>query len=270
MNSSKSFECDAEMGFRMLHVLLWLLTVFTFTGQASVRLTVTPNITAECGKPVTLTCNASSLDGLRIMYMEWSQNETYCSVDSEGNPNKPHTQKDFSCEYKEGLLSITFKKVQPLQSKNPFRCKLRSNRGSTHRYTRMELQECYGSVEAAQTADGPSCTFKQVYPDGDVHWFHGSHNLSDGSLSRVTKRVDKGGWLTIQSYLDKEGSAIPYNCSLKSIMSDRYMTSSLVWKQPQGRSRFGNAASALAPLWTSLCFTVFLAFTLAKYIFWTE
>lgn len=253
------------MGFTMLHVLLWLLTVFTFTGLASVRLSVIPNITAECGKPVTLTCNASSpLDRLLIKYMEWSQNETYCSVDSDGNLSKPHTQNAFDCEYKEGLLSITFKEVQPLQSKNPFRCKLRSNRGSAHGYTRLELQECYGSVKAAQTTNGPSCTFKQVYPDGDVHWFHGSHNLSDGSLSRITKRVDEGGWITIHSYLHKETSDIPYNCSLKSVTSDRYMASSLVWTKQQTQFTFRSAASAQAPLWSSLCFLVFLAFTLAK------
>lgn len=253
------------MGLTTLHVLLWLLTDFTFTGLASVQLEVTPVITAECGKPVTLTCNASSpLDGLLINYMEWSQNETYCSVNSKGNVTTPHTQNDISCEFKEGLLSLTFKEVKPLQSKNPFRCKLRSNRGSPHQYTKLELQECYGSVVAAQTADGPSCTFKQVYPDGDIHWFHGSHNLSDGSLSRVTKRVDEGGWLTIQSYLHKGRSDLPYNCSLRSIMSGRYMASSLVWNKRQEPSTVRSAASAQAPLWTSLCFSLFLAFMLAK------
>lgn len=250
------------MGFMTLHVLLWLLTAFTFTGQASMILTVIPNITAECGKPVTLTCNASSLENLIIKYMGWSQNQTYCFVDSDGNLNKSHTQNDFSCEYKDGLLTITFKEVKPLQSKNPFRCKLRSNRGSAHRYTQVELQECCGSVEAAQTADGPSCTFKQVYPDGDVDWFHGSHSLSDGSLRRITKRVDEGGWITIQSSLHQQSSDRPYNCSLKSVMSGRYMASSLVWiKQAQS---IRGAASAQAPFWTSLGFSVFLAFTLAK------
>uniref|UniRef100_A0A8D0DHE6 Ig-like domain-containing protein n=1 Tax=Sander lucioperca TaxID=283035 RepID=A0A8D0DHE6_SANLU len=107
-----------------------------------VKLNVTPKITAECGKQVTLTCNvSSSRHGLSIKHMNWSQkNRSFCSVDSEGNiSHHMHTLSHFHCEYKHGQLSLIFKRVQPLES-GDYRCKLQSNQGAKHQYTRVELQ----------------------------------------------------------------------------------------------------------------------------------
>ncbi|KAF1395054.1 hypothetical protein PFLUV_G00007560 [Perca fluviatilis] len=174
------------MVYTALYTLLWLLTAFV-TPQELVTLSVTPKITAECGKQVTINCNvSSSRHGLSIKHMNWSQNNrSFCSVDNEGNiTHHRHTLSHFHCEYKHGQLSLIFKRVQPLES-GDYRCKLQSNQGAKHQYTIVELQECCGIVEGVSTSDGPACTFKYVYPDGDVHWFHGSHHLSDGYSSKL-------------------------------------------------------------------------------------
>ncbi|XP_069553245.1 uncharacterized protein [Brachyistius frenatus] len=221
------------MGFTALH-MLWLLPALTLTTQGLVNLSVSPKITAECGKPVTLNCNASSSQrGLSIKHMEWSQDKaTLCSVDTEGEiTHHRDSLSDFHCEYEYGRLSLIFQKMQPLKSGNskPYRCKQHSNQGTAHGYTRVELQECCGKVEAALTSSGPTCTFSHVCPDGDVDWFHGSHNLSDESLKISTyKSVDRQGGLTIQSYLWWNSSNVPYNCSLRSTISGRYIASALV------------------------------------------
>ncbi|KAA8594992.1 uncharacterized protein LOC116705339 [Etheostoma spectabile] len=262
------------MEYTALHTLLWLQTAFVLTTQEFVKLSVTPKITAECGKEVTLNCNvSSSRHGLSIKHMNWSQNNrSLCSLDKEGNiTHHKHTLSHFHCEYKHGTqLSLIFKRVQPLES-GDYRCKLQSNQGAKHQYTRVELQECCGIVEGVWTGDRATCTFKNIYPDGDVHWFHGSHNLSDGSVRQhTTKHVDEGGWLTIRSYLEQNSSTVPYNCSLKSSTSGRYITSTLV-QNPELQARSisqehthpgRNGVGSPGPLWTYLCISILLAVTL--------
>ncbi|XP_074486611.1 uncharacterized protein LOC141764858 isoform X1 [Sebastes fasciatus] len=266
------------MGYTALYTLLWLLSAFTLTTQELLKLSVTPRITAECGQQVILNCDvSSSRDGLSVKYMMWSQNHTtFCSVDSEGKlKHHSHTQSDFHCRYKHGQLSLVFKTVQPRESGDSKRymCKLQSNMGVAHAYTRLELQECCGIVKGILTNGGPICRFKNVYPDGDVHWFHGSHNLSDGSVTHhTTKQVAKGGWLTIESYLEAESSHLPYNCSLKSTASGRYIASTLVQNpesqvKPRGipqeqKKTVENGAGSHGPMWTFLCISISLVVAL--------
>lgn len=125
--------------------------------------------------------------------------------------------------------------------------------------------ECCGTVEGKLTTSGPVCTFKRVYPDGDVHWFHGSRSLSDGSpTQRSYKSVDKQGWLTIESYLEGTCSHGPYNCSLKSTISDRYIASTLVenpefQKSSRATHSNSNRVSAQESIRTRFCVLIILA-----------
>ncbi|XP_040002573.1 uncharacterized protein LOC120800497 isoform X2 [Xiphias gladius] len=248
------------MGFTALHIL-WLVPAFTLTTQELVELSVSPKITAECGKQVTLQCKVSSFPkGLLIRHMEWSHDKmSLCFVNSAGNiTHNRSALSDFHCEYRKGQLSLIFKKMQPLESENsPYRCKLQSNMGARHKYTPVELQECCGIAEGVSTTNGPACTFNDVYPDGDVHWFHGSQNLSDESMKHhTTKRVEAGGWLTIISYLKWKRSDVSYNCSLKSTKSGRYIASILV------ENAKAHAVRSQGPMGTILCISILLAVTL--------
>ncbi|KAM7009022.1 uncharacterized protein LKV04_001068 [Tautogolabrus adspersus] len=182
------------MGFTALHLLLWLLAAFAPTEQDMLTLHVSPRMSAGCGQQVALDCEVSSSQhGLSIKHMEWYQNKTsYCSVNSEETitTHQGHTQSNFHCEYQQGRLTLIFTEVQPIESGN-FRCKLRSNKGAKEKSTTVELQECCGKVEGVIKDGYPTCTFTRVYPDGEVHWFHGSHLLQ--TETQLTKRVEEGG-----------------------------------------------------------------------------
>lgn len=108
-----------------------------------VRLSVSPQITAEYGKPATLRCNISSKSPgeLEVKHMKWSQNKTLCSISSEGNvtTHREHSPSDFQCEFKDRQLSLVFKSVQPLDI-GRYMCKLQSNMGASHEYSRLELE----------------------------------------------------------------------------------------------------------------------------------
>ncbi|KAL7403598.1 hypothetical protein ABVT39_002762 [Epinephelus coioides] len=260
----------ATLEYTPLHTFLWLLTAFTLTTQDLVKLSVTPAITAECNQQVTLHCNvSSSQNDLSIKHMKWSQNKmSLCSVDDKGIiSTHTHNLSDFHCEYRHGQLSLIFKGVQPLDSSEPYICKLQSTGGALHRNTAVTLQECYGKVEGSFTDDGPACTFRNVHPDGDVLWFHDSHNLSHVK-HYTTKQVEEGGWLTIRSYLEQKSSNVPYNCSLKSTKSGRYIASTLVQKRESrarapGYARQGkNGAGSQGPMWTFLFIPILLTVTL--------
>ncbi|CAN9510542.1 unnamed protein product [Ophioblennius macclurei] len=229
---------------------LWVLHALTVTTQESVKLDLSPWITAECGTPVTLNCSvSSSLEGLSIKHMEWSRGKlSLCSVNREGNISYGNFTSDFRCEYGNGQLSLILQRVLPVVSgpSNLYRCKQRSNQGASHKYTGVDLQECSGLVEPKVQSDGPSCIFHHVHPDGEVHWFHGSHNLSHGSVKQNTaKQVDAEGWLTIHSHLHLENPQGTYNCSLKSATSGRYIASALVGgkTKPSGRSSTNRVGS---------------------------
>lgn len=130
----------------------------------------------------------------------------------------------------------------------------------------MFLAECCEISEVILTSSGPTCTFSHVYPDGDVHWFQGFHNLSDGSLRHNTsKSIDKHGWMTIQSSLEGTGSSEPYNCSLRSTRSNRYIASTLVKKQMAsegGRSTRSYGFRLQESTKTVLCMLILLTVTL--------
>ncbi|XP_063740796.1 uncharacterized protein LOC134865247 [Eleginops maclovinus] len=265
------------MGYTALYTLLWLLNAFTLPTQALVKLNVSPKITAECGKTVILNCDvSSSQNGLSIRHLEWFQNHTsFCKVDIEGKITyKQPNSSDFHCEYKHRQLSLIFKRLKPLGSGNskPYTCKIRSNHGALHAATRVELQECCWIVEGVWTNGRPTCTFRNVYPEGDVHWFHGHHNLSDGSVKQsTTKHVDGGGWLTIHSDLEQNHSGVTYNCSLKSAASGRYIASSLVENpelvQQKARTQVltnqvRSGVRSQRPMWTIFFVSTLLAVTL--------
>ncbi|CAJ1053623.1 uncharacterized protein LOC117816219 isoform X1 [Xyrichtys novacula] len=241
------------MGFSALHLLLWLLATVTLTTQELLTIRVTPKIVAACGQQVKLDCEVtSSQHGLSIKHIEWYQNNTsLCRINSEEviTTYHRHTVSDFHCEYQRGKLSIIFKEMKPMDSgdSKPFGCNIRSNKGVKDKSTTVDLQECCGHVEGVMKDGRPDCTFTRVYPDGEVHWFHGSHRLHG---HHTGKRVEDGGWLTINSYLERKTSEVPYNCSLWSPKTGTYIASTLIKKRPKTNPLLGNGAGSYEPAWT--------------------
>lgn len=123
--------------------------------------------------------------------------------------------------------------------------------------------ECYGNVEDASSGDKHTCTFHHVYPDGDVHWFHGSHNLSDLAKHTTTKQVDNEGWLTVRSEMLMKHSDKPYNCSLMNTKSGRYIGSTLIQiSRMLYTDPVRNGVESQGHVWTFLCISIILAVTM--------
>lgn len=180
--------------------------------------------------------------------MEWSHSQTYCSVDSNGFLNISDPE-DFYCQYDKGHLSLHFYKWSPWLFKNSFMCKLRSNQGILHKYTQVETREHWVDVRAVWGSITPHCTFRKVCPGGEVEWFQNSQKITDQSLIVTKEHIEAGSWITINSYLNVHNSNHPYNCTLKSSSSGRYLTSALIRPPSYVRAR----AAAQGPVWTSLC-----------------
>lgn len=125
--------------------------------------------------------------------------------------------------------------------------------------------ECAQITNAPSERGAPACNFTNVHPDGEVHWFHGSHSLSDGPIKHKTmKRVDEGGWLIIYSELiGWKNSDVPYNCSLKGSRSGEYIASAKVPVSRVGSVHSpSSGATSQASMRTLLCISILLAVTL--------
>lgn len=118
-----------------------IIVIFVSLSTDLVTLHVSPEVTAECGTQVNLTCHVSPVDGLSIKRMVWFQDKPLCSVDSEGNLtiNDNNTPNGFHCEYQVGQLSLIFEKVQPLDI-GQYMCKLHSNWGAKLGSTDVKLK----------------------------------------------------------------------------------------------------------------------------------
>lgn len=124
--------------------------------------------------------------------------------------------------------------------------------------------ECYREAQPSISDEGPTCTFTEVYPDGEVHWFQGPNNVT-GDPKIKTKQVKDGKFLTITSSLNRktvsgEGA---YNCSLWIPSTGAYLTSSLVPEHGEARVEGPNAngAGAIGSVWKTflvLLSTLFL------------
>ncbi|XP_023809787.1 uncharacterized protein LOC105354256 isoform X1 [Oryzias latipes] len=232
-----SHERNAELLLMMMMDfttlgLIWFVLALPPTSQELVKLKVSPTVVAKINTQVSLHCNASSSQkGLVIKHMGWTQNTKLCSVNVEERViiHQNNFTSPFHCEYEDGRLSLVFQRLLPLEINQQFMCKLRSNQGVVHEFTTVELQESGEAADGSFQHKSPRCIFDHVYPDGDVHWFHGGRNLSDASeKSHTSKSVDPQGWLTITSQLpvhSGQESRLPYNCSLKSTLSGRYIAS---------------------------------------------
>lgn len=125
------------------------------------------------------------------------------------------------------------------------------------------LSECCGKVQSVLTDTASVCTFNHVHPGGDVHWFHGSHNVTERFLNHThtSRYMDEKGWWTIVSFL-QSSLYTPFTCSLMSTKSGRYLASALVQSsttQSQKATHTTNGGGVLTPASTLLCILILLA-----------
>lgn len=123
--------------------------------------------------------------------------------------------------------------------------------------------ECCGKVTGSLEGNRHNCTFEHVCPDGDVHWFHGSHKYSSGPHVDTWKRVEEEGFLTIHSSLRLKSSDRTFNCSLVSTSSGRYIASySFQNPEVMGSRQVTSGVESKGPMRTFLFVSVLLGVSL--------
>eukprot|EP00063_Salmo_salar_P012063 XP_013986898.1 PREDICTED: uncharacterized protein LOC106564917 [Salmo salar] len=259
--------------FTQQTVILWLRVAVTLSNTEPtaelVKLSTVDSLIVPCHQSVTLQCRISTFEeGLSIYHLAWvlQDGKYLCDVNATGvmRTHPGNTPSAMECSYTpQTQLSLTLLQVQPLEQ-GKYLCKLRSNHGVKETTTTVKLQECYREAQPSISDEGPTCTFTEVYPDGEVHWFQGPNNVT-GDPKIKTKQVKDGKFLTITSSLNRktvsgEGA---YNCSLWIPSTGAYLTSSLVPEHGEARVEGPNAngAGAIGSVWKTflvLLSTLFL------------
>ncbi|KAJ8002067.1 hypothetical protein DPEC_G00175950 [Dallia pectoralis] len=261
--------------------IIWMVVAvrLTLTKTELVKVHTKDNPSVSCQKSVTLHCNVSSEENVTIDDLFWSRNHNkrLCAV---GNitlhtentklqtKNLTTQQHRFVCNYNQTSqlslsLSLTLQNAQPFD-KGTYTCKLFSNRGIKETTADLEFQgsECYKDANESSNDTHRTCTFTGVYPDGEVHWFQGSNNLT-GSAQTNTKQVETDGALTVTSSLKREKGT--YNCSLWIPSTGVYLASRVtpVLLTFESRSQLGNGGVVtFGPVWK-----LFWVFFLCHFIF---
>nr|XP_023675127.1 uncharacterized protein LOC111847816 [Paramormyrops kingsleyae]XP_023675137.1 uncharacterized protein LOC111847816 [Paramormyrops kingsleyae] len=208
-----------------LHLLgVFCLLLHTSVGIAAkslVDLETASTLLIPCYTRVALHCNISSQAELSVNKLAWidvaSQTEL-CVVNmnnlsSSGN----HSMK---CEYiPQKRLTLTFRHVHP-EHQRTYKCSLKSNRGIKQATTKVKLQDCYRNKYLNLSASWATCHFSGVYPEGEVHWFHGDRNVTEHS-DRHTTRRNHDGTFNVSSSLHTEHSSS--ECSLWIPSSKAYL-----------------------------------------------
>lgn len=216
---SSAVRARAVLGWASI---IWFTSAFSMGGQ-SVELEVTPEASAQCGKNLTLSCDAWSSQMLEIRLFDWlAMNQTVCSCKNK----KPDPQVLCQCteENSHHWLNLTLINVMPA-NEGQYLCKLRSTLGVKSATTNVKVQDCLQSSRSFINTSHAVCWFSGVNPNSDVHWFQGDVNLTD-SASTQEEEAQHGQYNVLSSIdVQKGNSTQPYNCSLWTPDDGTYLTS---------------------------------------------
>ncbi|XP_010887697.2 uncharacterized protein LOC105021618 [Esox lucius] len=255
--------------------VLWLFVAVRLTTAEQVTVHTSDSVRVSCLQSVTLHCNITSQEELQIKHLSWFNadipDSTLCEVNPQTgeieppNPQNPQNPQNLhrrvQCTYTpSSQLTLTLFPVRP-HDQGTYTCKLRSTKGIKVSTTRVELQECYREAFASFNDLGPTCVFTGVYPDGDVHWFQGTNNLT-GDAQNNTKQEEVGGARTVTSSLKIGNEGGAYNCSLWIPSTGVYLTSRDIGcveeSSFRSKSIAGCGVAAFGPVWTLYFFFLFL------------
>lgn len=222
------------------------------SGSQGVELRAISQVAAECGKNVTVTCDASSVRQLDIRLFSWlARNKTVClyGADQHG----PEVLCESTGETSKHRLTLTLINVMPV-NEGKYLCKLRSKLGVSDAATFLTVHgeltliflffflqffltvifhlpkgsyiftDCLEESGFFTNESHADCWFSGVYPSGTVHWFQGGVNLTD--LASTHEVGDQHGRYDILSEIDVEigNPDLPYNCSLWIPSGGKYVS----------------------------------------------
>ncbi|XP_032443797.1 uncharacterized protein LOC116735802 [Xiphophorus hellerii] len=214
-----------RLGFVWVSIFWFTLAVSISVSQCK-QLDTESNVNRTCGENVTLNCSASvaMLKGSKVVKFDWQhKNTTLCQYMNNTSTSK--IQCNFTNTTSELTLSLTILNIIP-SDEGVYHCKLHSLGAHANGQSHLSVGDCFGKPGKDTPPD--QCSFDEVYPIADIHWFQGDVNLTDGTETKQS--VDDKGYFTVQSRAptEKGTQKLPYNCSLWMPSRNTYISSRLV------------------------------------------
>ncbi|XP_008414875.1 uncharacterized protein LOC103469137 [Poecilia reticulata] len=214
-----------RLGFVRVSIFWFTLAVSISVSQCR-QLDTEPKVSRTCGENVTLTCNASvaMLKDSKIVKFDWQhKNTTLCQYTNNTSTDK--IQCNFTNTTSQLTLSLTIIDITP-SDEGVYHCKLHSVGGSANGQSHLRVGDCFRKPGKDIPSD--KCSFEEVYPIADIHWFQGDVNLTGGTETK--QNVDDKGYFTVESTAptEKGNQRQPYNCSLWMPSLNKYISSRMV------------------------------------------
>ncbi|XP_020340321.1 uncharacterized protein LOC109892279 isoform X1 [Oncorhynchus kisutch] len=213
-------DCDFNSFNKMMKqqrktevIFVWVLAIWlssVVNSESKVELRTSTEVKAQCDQNVSLQCDIMSLSPLKIILFSWVwKMKQLCVVNATGVFSFPGVQ----CDITNNTLTLNLTRVMP-SSQGNYTCKLRSNLTITAANTTVTMQECLRTYELKvfQNESQVECQLFGVYPEGTVHWFLGSENITESASTK--SQLDEEGLFDIRSTLPTQAGTEPYNCSL--------------------------------------------------------
>ncbi|KAM4534822.1 uncharacterized protein V3H82_024714 [Fundulus diaphanus] len=223
-SSGASWIC---LGFAWASIFWVTLAVLIPVAQGK-QLDTPPEVTASCGKQVTLMCNANAslVQGVKVQKFNWQfKNKTLCQYESK-NVSSDKIRCESTNTTSGGLiLSLTILDIIPTDN-GVYLCKLYSTGASGNGQSNVTVEDCVGSSNDSMDNNTARCSFDRVFPKGVVHWYQGNANLTHTSK---TENIPAGEeFFKVVSEIPTKGASQSYNCSLWMPSTNIYVASRLV------------------------------------------
>ncbi|XP_014827590.1 PREDICTED: uncharacterized protein LOC106906709 isoform X1 [Poecilia mexicana] len=206
--------------------IFWFILAVSISVSQYKHLDTEPKVFKTCGENVTLNCNASEakLKDSKIFKFDWQhKSKTLCQYMNNTSTDK--IKCNFTNTTSQLTLSLTILNIIPSDDGN-YHCKLHSGGGIANGQSHLKVGDCFGKPGKDTPSD--QCSFEEVFPIADIHWFQGDVNLTDGTETK--QNVDDKGYFTVQSTAPTErgNQSQPYNCSLWMPSLNKYISSRMV------------------------------------------
>lgn len=112
----------------------------THGAKTALELQTSPRVVAQCGKNVTLTCDASSSDQINIIKVMWlAANVSYMCPSQDGNPGAGGLCESKAVTLNKHSFTLTLNNMMPV-NQGEYICKLHSTSGIEHSKTFVTVQ----------------------------------------------------------------------------------------------------------------------------------
>nr|XP_020506310.1 uncharacterized protein LOC109996496 [Labrus bergylta]XP_029136381.1 uncharacterized protein LOC109996496 [Labrus bergylta] len=189
--------------------ITWIVSAVFISVSRAMELHTVPQVIAQCGENVTLTCEARQSRSMDIKVFSWVfKNRIMCEYEN-GLP-----QHKGQCENSpQNTLKLTLTNVMPVDM-GKYLCKIRSTVGGKSSPTHVIVQECTASRNYSINSTQATCWFSCHFPLCNVHWSQGDLNLTDSARTEI--QMDQYERQFVVSTIDLEPKHLTqsYQCRL--------------------------------------------------------